>query len=184
MLNIRGGTIQDLSKLYALECETYGAHHWSKNSFTSELTNEFSRYFVCEMDSEKKILGYAGYWIIGNEGHITTMVVSPKCRRKHIADILLYSIIKSAIYNRVQWLTLEVRVSNIAAIRLYNKYKFRQLGIRKNYYQDNSEDALILWTDDITKPEYATFLLSKYQVVKAKFETTDILQYPEIRNSA
>lgn len=185
MLKIRNATIHDVNKIYLIECETYGAHHWSKKSFTNELINKYSRYLVCELNTDnKEIMGYAGYWMVGNEGHITTMVVSPKYRRNHIADILLYNTIGSALCNNIKWLTLEVRVSNIAAIGLYTKYNFKQLGIRKNYYQDNNEDALILWTDDISNPEYSSFIKARITLIKKEIDTTDISQYnqQEIEN--
>ncbi len=168
MLITRNATILDIDEIYTIECETYGPYHWSKKSFTNEFTNQYSIYLVCESNSDnnKKILGYAGYWIVANEGHITTMVVSPKHRRKHIADILLYNLINSALLNNIKWLTLEVRISNLAAIGLYTKYNFKQLGIRKNYYQSNNEDALILWTDDISKPKYNDFLNEQLSLIE------------------
>ena len=175
MLEIRNISILDIDKIYIIECETYKTHHWSKKSFVSELTSEYSKYLLCE--SNKEILGYAGYWIVGNEGHITTMVTSPSYRRKSVADILLYNLINSALSNKIKWLTLEVRISNTAAIGLYTKYNFKQLGIRKKYYQDNNEDALILWSNDISSLNYATFLKGQFLLIKDKFDNADILRY-------
>lgn len=176
MFKIRNADILDIEEIYQIEHETYGNHHWSKKSFITEFSNTYSRYLLCELDSEnKKILGYAGYWIVSNEGHITTMVVAPKYRRMHIADILLYNLIRSAIHNNVKWLTLEVRVSNLPAIALYSKYCFKQLGVRKNYYQDNSEDALILWTEDISHSEYLDLITGRYHQIKSNATVADIL---------
>ena len=135
------------------------------------------RCFIHFFKSPIEIVGYSGYWMVGNEGHITTMVVIPKYRRLHNADILLYSLIKSSIQNNIKWLTLEVRVSNLSAINLYKKYKFNQLGVRKKYYQDNNEDALIFWTDDITKPEYLEFISNVNQPLLEKFAISDKLHY-------
>ena len=178
MLKIRNAVISDIDDIYIIEQETYGVHHWSKKSFLNELTSEYSKYLVCESNfNNKKILGYAGYWIVGNEGHITTMVTSLKYRRKSVADILLYSLINSAIHNKIRWLTLEVRISNIAAIRLYTKYNFKQLGVRKKYYQDNNEDALILWNDDISTLDYSVFLKNQFCLIEDKLSVTDILRY-------
>ena len=185
MLLIRNATIHDIDEIYNIECETYSTHHWSKKSFISELTNEYSKYLVCELESEiNRIIGFAGYWIVGNEGHITTMAVRPLNRKKGVADILLYNLIQTAIHNNIKWLTLEVRISNYPAIALYSKYQFKQLGIRKNYYQDNNEDALILWTDDLTKPEYSNFLISVLTQIKQKIGATDKSQYIDCRNKA
>ena len=182
MLLFRNTTIEDLDEIYALECETYGKYHWSKESFKNELTQECSRYLVCESSTNKKeILGFTGYWLIGNEGHITTMVIGDQYRNNHLADILLYTMIGSAVQNRINWLTLEVRISNIAAINLYVKYKFKQLGIRKKYYQNNNEDALILWTDDILKPTYINFLNNQLLYIKEKIGVSDISQYVPLK---
>jgi ribosomal-protein-alanine N-acetyltransferase len=180
MYNVRYTNIHDLDQIYEIECETYSTHHWSKKSFLSELANEYSKYLVCELESEtNKIIGFTGYWIVGNEGHITTMAVRPLHRKKRVADILLYNLIKSAIHNGIKWLTLEVRVSNHPAVALYSKYRFKQLGIRKNYYQDNNEDALILWTDDITKPEYSIFLADRLTDTRIKILAADKSQYEQ-----
>ena len=116
-------------------------------------------------------------WRVNDEGHITTMAVDIKYRRRHIADILLYNIINSALSNRIKWLTLEVRISNIAAIGLYTKYNFKQLGIRKKYYQDNNEDALLLWTEDINRKEYNEHLDCILSQIKGETIHADKYQY-------
>ena len=172
---IRKATIKDVDYIYTIECETYINHHWSKKTFESELLNDFSTYFVFEVNSN--IVAYTGYWIVGDEGHITTMVVSSKYRRVSIADILLYNILQSAICNHLKWITLEVRVSNIPAISLYTKYDFKQLGIRKNYYNDNNEDALILWSTDISSEFYKNQLFGIACNLRGKSLYTDILHY-------
>ena len=176
MYKIRNTSVLDAREIYNLDCETYGKNHWSLNSFQSELSNKYSKYLACESKNNNRIIGYAGYWKVGEEGHITTMVVSLKHRRIHVADILLYSIIKTAILNKIKWLTLEVRISNIPAINLYTKFKFNQLGIRKKYYQDNNEDALVFWTNDITTPEYQKHLTDLSSFINKTYDT-DILQY-------
>ncbi len=152
MFTVRIANINDSLQMFNLEAIVYKSHYWSLNSFKSELNSKYSRYFLAESDKQKgEILGYAGYWIVSNEAHITTIVTHPDFRRNGIADKLLYTLIQNANLNKLSWLTLEVRASNIAAINLYRKYKFKELGIRKNYYQDNNEDAIILWSD-ILKP--------------------------------
>lgn len=152
---IRKATNTDITNIYKIEQETYGKFGWSKNIFKIELSNQFSRYYVFEkVNEEKKIIGYIGCWLIGEEGHITTLVVSQKYRRNHIADILLYNLIQSLQKEDINWLTLEVKVSNIPAINLYKKFGFKELGIRKNYYQDNNEDALLLWSENINSESF------------------------------
>lgn len=175
---IRFACINDAPSMYDIERQTYETHYWSLKSFKSEIESIYSKYLVCEDTSNSKsILGYAGFWIVGDEGHITTMVVSSKSRRNHIADILLYSLILIANQLSIKWLTLEVRVSNIAAINLYTKFGFHQLGIRKNYYHNNNEDALILWTDNINNLNYLTFIKDIVSSYLQNFQITDILGY-------
>lgn len=150
---------QDVDNMYHIETLAFGKHHWSKESILKELSHSFSRYIICEVINEyfqisDKLIGYSGIWNINDEGHITTMAIDESYRGNHIADILLYSLIILAIHNRVKWLTLEVRSTNQKAINLYKKFQFKQIGLRKKYYQDNNEDALILWSEDISNNEY------------------------------
>ncbi len=151
-VEIRKPNIEDLEQVVQIEDEAYGNYGWSLKSFINELNNPCSIYLVAENNSN--IIGYIGAWQINDEGHITTLVVSKKHRRNHVADILLYNLLTLLTKKGIKWLTLEVRVSNQAAINLYNKFKFKQLGIRKKYYQENNEDALLLWTENINTPEY------------------------------
>lgn len=137
-----------LDDVMRVEELAYGAHHWSKESFFNELNNELARYF-CAFDENGELMGYCGCWQILEEAHITNVAVSPEHRRKHIGETLLTALIKSCYSEMVKYLTLEVRVSNTPAIKLYEKYGFKSLGTRKGYYQDNNEDALIMWTENI-----------------------------------
>lgn len=116
---------------------------WSKEAFAQEITNPMAKYVVAEMDN--KVIGFAGLWTIVDEGHITNIAVHPDYRGKGIGSKL----VKSLIDNSKDWyindLTLEVRYSNKIAQNLYKKYGFIEEGIRKNYYADNKEDAVIMW---------------------------------------
>ena len=138
----------DVDSIIMLEKSAYGNHHWSKESFMNELSNELAKYF-CGFDNNGNLLGYCGCWQILEEAHITTITVSPEHRRKHIGEALLKILIDECYKNLVKFITLEVRISNKAAINLYEKYGFKSLGTRKGYYQDNNEDALIMWTENI-----------------------------------
>lgn len=125
----------------------YGEHHWSKESFYNELANNLAHYFVA-IDNGK-IIGYAGSWQIIDEAHITTIAVHPDFRRKKIGEALLKKTIDLCYENKIKYITLEVRKSNSSAISMYEKYGFKSLGVRKGYYQNNNEDALIMWTENI-----------------------------------
>ncbi|OGI20565.1 MAG: ribosomal-protein-alanine N-acetyltransferase [Candidatus Melainabacteria bacterium RIFCSPHIGHO2_02_FULL_34_12] len=151
---IRKMKLEDIDSIINIERSISSINHWSKETYINEIENKYSRYFIYELDISHEIIGYIGYWIINDEGHIITLAVSPFYRNKGVADKLLYTLIKDAISKSVKWLTLEVRISNAPAINLYNKYKFKQLGIRKKYYQDNGEDALILWSENLQDDFY------------------------------
>ena len=138
----------DINAVVAIEEESYGLHHWSKESFFNELSNDLAKYF-CAFNEDGVLVGYAGIWRILEEAHITNISVKPDFRRKKFGETLLKTIIDFCYREGVKYLTLEVRVSNQKAINLYEKSGFKSLGVRKAYYQDNNEDALIMWTENI-----------------------------------
>jgi len=108
-------------------------------------------------DSESQfqdIAGYVGLWFQGNETHITEIAVREEFRGKGIGELLLIGSVRVAMEHGSTVLTLEARVSNFIAQRLYEKYGFKEVGIRKNYYSDNREDAVIMTTSPIHTAEY------------------------------
>lgn len=118
-------------------------HPWSRRSFEQELENNFATYLVAKLDNQ--VIGYGGMWIIIDEGHITNIAVHPDYRNLGVGDKILYEMISKCNEKKVVAMTLEVRVSNSVAQKLYSKYGFVEEGIRKNYYEDNGEDALLMW---------------------------------------
>ncbi len=100
--------------------------------------------------SSLPIVGYGGIWLNDTSGHITTIAVAPAHRRRGVGELILNALIDGAYELNAQYLSLEVRVSNLTAQRLYLKYGFRPVGQCANYYLDNQEDALVMWTDPIT----------------------------------
>ncbi len=137
----------EVDEVLKIEEQAYGEHHWSKDSFYGELSNNLAHYYSAFYNGE--LVGYAGSWQVIDETHITTLAVKSEFRRKKIAEALLKNILEDCYKNGIKYLTLEVRVSNTAAIKLYEKYGFKSLGERKGYYQNNNEDALIMWTENI-----------------------------------
>ena len=119
---------------------------WPANAFRHERTqNRKARYVVAR--SGDVIVGYAGLWLMVDEAHITTFAVHPDHRRLRIGERLLQRLFDVAAVMGAEWLTLEVRASNLPAQKLYEKYGFRRAGVRRRYYSDNNEDALIMWTE-------------------------------------
>jgi ribosomal-protein-alanine N-acetyltransferase len=119
---------------------------WPANAFRHELTQNKNAHYLVAKEGDH-IVGYAGLWLSLDEAHITTFAVLPEYRRRKIGERMLLSIFERAERLGAEWLTLEVRASNLAAQRLYEKYGFRPAGIRRRYYSDNNEDAIIMWTE-------------------------------------
>lgn len=121
---------------------------WSREAFIGEISgNAFAVYIAAKC--EGKVVGYAGMWKIFDEGHITNIAVHPEYRRNGIGARLVEQLIASARERGIKRMTLEVRKSNIAARNLYEKFGFTAAGIRKEYYSDTREDAVIMWKEDI-----------------------------------
>ena len=116
---------------------------WSKDSFKNEITNPLAKYLVASVNN--KVIGFAGLWTIYDEGHITNIAVHPKFRGCGIGSKLVESLINNSEKWFINSLTLEVRSSNIIAQNLYKKFGFKEEGLRKHYYPDNKEDAIIMW---------------------------------------
>lgn len=147
-ITIKPMTQAVIDNVIAIEAASYGEHHWSKESFFNELSNELARYY-CAFNDNGNLMGYAGTWQILEEAHLTNIAVSPDFRRRKVAESMLAVVIDECLKNGIKYITLEVRVSNTPAINLYEKYGFKSLGTRKGYYQNNNEDALIMWTENM-----------------------------------
>ncbi|ACA45755.1 ribosomal-protein-alanine N-acetyltransferase [Clostridium botulinum] len=122
---------------------------WSRNSYETELKNKFAKYIVVLNKETNKVLGFAGMWLIIDECHITNIAVHPNHRGLGIGNILMNEIIDICKEHNLTSITLEVRESNTAAKNLYYKYGFKDSGIRKGYYADNNENALLMWKTDL-----------------------------------
>ena len=106
----------------------------------------------------ERVLGYLGLWLPADEAHIVSIAVRASHRRQGVGELLLLALIDRAIAAGARWVTLEVRVSNQVALSLYRKYTFKEMGVRKRYYSDNNEDALIMWTEPLDSPEFRRVL--------------------------
>ncbi len=147
-VTIKKMTKDDIDAVISIEEKAYGPHHWSKKSFLDEISNELAWYYSL-FNSDGKLVAYAGTWHILEEAHITNIAVDIDYRRKNYGQALLSKIIDDCYSEKIKYITLEVRVSNVPAINLYEKFGFKSFGIRKKYYQDNDEDANIMWTENI-----------------------------------
>lgn len=120
---------------------------WSRNSFVDEMNNKLAVYFIARADG--KSVGYCGFWNVSGEGDIMNIAVLPEYRRQGIASCMMKEMIRYALSLGLSLLTLEVRESNQAAQKLYDSYGFCKIGIRKQYYSDNRENAWIM-TKELT----------------------------------
>lgn len=121
---------------------------WSHRAFKGELLqNDFAHYTVAIYN--EAVIGYGGMWIVLDEAHITNVAVRPDLRGRNIGKALMLEIIRQAVVRGVNSMTLEVRPSNSAARRLYQVLGFQERGLRKRYYSDTNEDAIIMWKENL-----------------------------------
>ncbi|MDR1912922.1 MAG: ribosomal protein S18-alanine N-acetyltransferase [Clostridiales bacterium] len=132
---------EHIEQVYSIETATFPIP-WSRREFEKELNNDMAVYFIACKQSE--VVGYAGMWHIVNEGHIVNIAVRGNERRRGIGSLLVRRLIDCAREREMIGLTLEVRISNLAAQRLYHSFGFKPEGLRGRYYE-NSEDAIIMW---------------------------------------
>lgn len=144
-LRYRVMTAGDIEQIIAIEQEAF-TEPWTAEAFLNELANNlFAKYIIAEYAGE--IIGYGGMWIIIDEAHITNIAIRSGFRGMGFGHLLLTEMKKTASCFGALKMTLEVRVSNNAAQRLYAKHGFEASGIRPNYYSDNGEDAIIMWAE-------------------------------------
>ncbi|MDX8363304.1 ribosomal protein S18-alanine N-acetyltransferase [Cytobacillus sp. IB215316] len=137
--------VEDIENVLKVE-EASFATPWSKDIFLSEINNnKYAHYIVAEENG--LVIGYCGAWIIIDEAHITNVALLPEYRGRKLGEAMLKQLVDFAKALGAKTMTLEVRVSNIIAQSLYRKLGFNDGGIRKNYYTDNQEDALIMWVN-------------------------------------
>jgi ribosomal-protein-alanine N-acetyltransferase len=145
--------LEDLEEVHRIALASFSTP-WPENAYRSELmTNRLASYLVARIDG--RIVAYGGMWLMVDEAHITTFAVHPAWRRQRIGERLLLAFLDLARDRHAREATLEVRLSNLAARRLYEKYGFRPVGLRPRYYSDNNEDALIMTTEPLDEPQLA-----------------------------
>jgi [ribosomal protein S18]-alanine N-acetyltransferase len=149
-LRIEAMRVEDLDEVQRIELASFSTP-WPSNAYRSELeTNRLATYLVARIEGQ--VVAYGGMWLMVDEAHITTFAVHPRWRRQRIGQRLLLAFLDLARDRHAREATLEVRLSNLAARRLYEKYGFRPVGLRPRYYSDNNEDALIMTTEPLDDP--------------------------------
>jgi len=138
---MRKMTETDVDKVMIIEKESFSLP-WSRDSYLGELKNQFANYLVC--DDGGDIAAYGGIWVVFEEAHITNVAVAGKYHGQGIGSDLMRELEKIARTKQATRILLEVRPSNKAALGMYNKLGYVQTGVRKAYYTDNGEDALVM----------------------------------------
>jgi ribosomal-protein-alanine N-acetyltransferase len=130
---------------------------WSLGLFLSEMALRTTRIYLVAK-SGVTVVGYAGLMLTGSDGHVTTIAVDPACHRRGIGSRLLVELSRLGIASGCTALTLEVRTSNDAAQEMYRRFGYAPAGVRKNYYAETNEDALIMWAHDVDLAPYSARL--------------------------
>ena len=149
VITVRAFEDADVSAVLALE-EANQPQPWSEGIFNDELSAENRTYLVAEDDS---VIGFGGVMLMGDEAHITNLLVAPEQRGQGVGRRLMVGLVQSAISEGARHLTLEVRSENETARSLYSGLGLAPVGVRPGYYDD--DDALIMWAHDIDSAEYA-----------------------------
>lgn len=139
---IKKMSVEHLDNIVDLEKQCFSVP-WSKNLLEQELNNDNS-YFLVAVDDNENVLGYIGFYHVCGEGYITNIAVFKQYRRNGIAKNLIESIINFGYENNLEFISLEVRKSNLSAISLYESFNFLSVGIRKDFYSLPKEDAVIM----------------------------------------
>ncbi|MGE5390177.1 MAG: ribosomal protein S18-alanine N-acetyltransferase [Deltaproteobacteria bacterium] len=138
---IRKMTPMDIDAVMRIEIESFSLP-WSKESYLGELKNQFANYLVGDYEGE--VIAYGGIWVVFEEGHITNVAVAPEYRNAKVGRALMEELEKIARQKKATRILLEVRPSNMSALALYRGLGYLASGLRKEYYSDNNEDAIIM----------------------------------------
>jgi ribosomal-protein-alanine N-acetyltransferase len=180
--------LRDISKVMEIEHVSF-LSPWSARAYRYELLeNDLSHYFVVRQRQMERpessllarvrrslgvgirppILGHSGFWLMVGEAHISTIAVQPNWRRRGIGELLLVAMLDRATELEAEIATLEVRVSNVTAQNLYHKYGFQQVGLRRHYYRDSNEDALIMSTERLTSATFQSQFQQRKRALREK----------------
>ncbi|TAK02492.1 MAG: ribosomal-protein-alanine N-acetyltransferase [Candidatus Manganitrophaceae bacterium] len=146
-------TPADVERVLAIEQAAYTSP-WTRRMFESELwENPFSFAYVAREEEQRRIVGYVLFWMVYDELHLMNVAVDPAWRKRGIGEELVRFAINTGVGRGIRMATLEVRTSNLTAQSLYRKLGFHQVGVRRSYYREPREDALLLQCEFDGKPE-------------------------------
>ncbi len=170
---IRPMTTDDVPQVLRLEADAFPED--PATDFDKELANRLACYLVAcykEQNSPQgaeHIVGYCGTWLVIDESHLLSIAVTREHRRKGVGELLLIAVLEDVIARGAQSMFLEVRVSNSSARALYEKYGFVRLGVRRGYYRDNNEDAVVMRAEGLGQSSYKETLAVRKGQVRDKY---------------
>jgi [ribosomal protein S18]-alanine N-acetyltransferase len=171
-LKLQSLTSEHISAILELDQACFGGL-WTLEGYQRELDSPNSELLgLFSPVYGSKLLGMGCFWAILDEAHITILAIHPQFHRQGLGQLLLYSLLETASDRGLERATLEVRASNLAAISLYQKFGFKIAGRRKRYYQDNGEDALLLWLSDLQSPQFTATLQHWQTTVSDRLRVT------------
>ncbi len=165
-LHLRPLLHRDLPQVLELDRRCLGGL-WTEGGYLREIESDRSELWVLESEPDY-LLGLGCLWAILDEAHVTLLAVDQAYRRQGLGHYLLWALLQAACHRQMSWAALEVRVSNTLAINLYERFGFKLIGNRRNYYQDNREDAAILQLKDLQSPKVVQSLQDKAPQILAR----------------
>lgn len=153
---------EDIPAVHEIEARSY-AITWHEDAYLVELGNQCACYLSAHFNGQ--VVGYAGMWVVADEAHITTMAVDPPYRGRRIGERLFLGLMEEAVRRGAERASLEVRERNLIAQRLYKRFGYREAAIRKKYYSDNHENAIVMWVDNMRSSEYLQLLRDVRQLL-------------------
>jgi ribosomal-protein-alanine N-acetyltransferase len=153
-----------LRQVLKIEDQVY-PRPWSSTLFLQEMVRRSDRYYIVARHAAQ-VVGYAGLMITGPEAHITTIAVDPALHRQRIGMKMMMALVDEAIGRGCKSVSLEVRKSNTGAQKLYEKFGFKAVGVRRGYYIETGEDAIVMWADDVDNSDYQTRLAGMRPLVE------------------
>jgi ribosomal-protein-alanine N-acetyltransferase len=144
---------RDLSGVLRIE-EAVFPQPWSRRLFVEELSQRRSRAYRAAWVG-RRIVGFAGQMFIDDESHVNNIAIDPAWQGRGLGAVVLSDLVRTGLSKGARHLTLEVRVGNEPALGLYKRFGLAPVGVRRNYYPETGEDALVMWARDIDSEEYA-----------------------------
>ncbi|MBI3997932.1 MAG: ribosomal protein S18-alanine N-acetyltransferase [Armatimonadetes bacterium] len=149
--------LEHIPRVREIEQESFSSP-WPKDAYRAEIEENQVACYIVARDAQDEIVGFGGMWVIFDEAHVTTIAVDRRRRGEGIGKRLLLALIDRALERGARWMTLEVRPSNAVALSMYRAFGFRDVALRKRYYSDNGEDAVVMWSGNLRDPESHTRL--------------------------